>query len=449
MSTIFGNGPAGNGPAGSGPAGSGAPNGSGAPDGEPSAAWPSGAWPLGSWPLEGAHVGGGRNWEQPPPPPPAGPPTPSGMPKPHRRRRAGAAAVLAAAALAGAGIAWVARGGPSAGTGNTASETLTLSQLVARVNPAVVDVASVVDYGTAEQFGTGIVLTSSGEVLTNNHVVEGATSIKVTSVGNGQTYTATVVGYNATSDVAVLQLKGASGLTAATLGDSSQLAVGQGVVAFGNAGGKGGDPSTATGTITALNQSITAADQGTGTSEQLSGLIQTDANIQSGDSGGPLVTTNGSVIGMDTAASSNFQLQYGGNQVTQGYAIPINQAISIAKQIEAGQASSSVHIGASAFLGVELSPSYGSYGNYGNGFSGFAPSGATIAGVISGSPAAASGLSAGDTITSVGGQTVTSTSDLRTVMDKFHPGQTVKVTWVDAYGTSQTATVTLTNGPVG
>lgn len=394
-------------------------------------------------------AGDGRNWGQPPPPPPppSGVPAPGAAPapRPRRRRRGAALAVLGAAVLVSAGAAWAAKGGPGAAAGKTTSATLTLAQLEAKVDPAVVDVASVVDYGTAEQFGTGIVLSSSGEVLTNNHVVEGATSIKVTSVGNAKTYTATVVGYNATADVAVLQLKSASGLTTATLADSSKAAVGQAVVALGNAGGKGGDPTPATGTITALQQSVTAADGATGSSEQLSGMIQTDAGIQPGDSGGPLVTTNGSVIGMDTAASSNFTLGYGANQGTEGYAIPINKAVSIAKQIEAGQASSEVHIGPSGFLGVELSAS----SSYDNGFSGLSASGATIAGVVSGSPAASTGLSAGDTITSLGGHAVTSASSLRSVMDLFHPGQKVNVTWLDPYATSQSATVTLANGPVG
>ena len=387
--------------------------------------------------------GSERNWEQPPPPPPpAGAPAPL-SPGRRRHRRATAAAVLGAAVLAGLGAGWAAKGGPTNTTGSTASATLTLAQLEAKVNPAVVDVVSTLDYGSGEAAGTGIVLTSSGEVLTNNHVVEGATGIKVTDVGNGKTYTASVVGYSARADVAVLQLHGATGLTTATLGTSSPVALGESVVAFGNAGGLGGDPSTAAGTITALGQSITALDQAMGTSEQLSGLIETDANIQAGDSGGPLVNTSGEVVGMDTAASSSFQFEYGASQGTQGYAIPIDKALSIAKQIQAGRGSSTVHIGASAFLGVQLTPGY-SYG-----FPGSATTGATVGGVVSGSPAAKAGLSAGDTITSVGGRAVSSASNLRSVMDLFHPGQRVKVTWVDMYGAPSTTTLTLATGPTG
>ena len=189
----------------------------------------------------------------------------------------------------------------------TSQTALSASQIAARVDPGLVDVISTDGYQQATSEGTGIVLTSTGEVLTNNHVINGATSIKVVDVGNGKTYTAAVVGYDATQDVAVLQLQGASGLTTASLGDSSSVQTGDSVVALGNAGGKGGTPSVATGSVTALNQSITASDDLSGVSEQLTGLIETNADIQPGDSGGSLVNAYGEVIGMDTAASSACQ----------------------------------------------------------------------------------------------------------------------------------------------
>jgi S1-C subfamily serine protease len=307
-------------------------------------------------------------------------------------------------------------------------------------------VVSTLDYGEGEAAGTGIVLTSSGEVLTNNHVVDGATSIEVTDVGNGKTYSATVVGYDVTSDIAVLKLKDASGLVTATLGNSSTVALGQSVVGIGNAGGAGGTPSAATGTVTALGQDITAADESSGSSEQLTGLIETDADIQAGDSGGPLVNMSGQVVGVDTAGSSTFQLQPDGSQSgsgssSDGFAIPINQAASIAKEIESGQSSSSVHIGATAFLGVEVASTSGYSGSQ------FGISGATIEGVVSGSPAATAGLSQGDTITSIGGRAVSSSTSLRNVLVGFHPGQKVSISWVDSSGSSHTATVDLTSGP--
>ena len=201
------------------------------------------------------------------------------------------------------------------------------------MSPALVDINSTFGYQSAQGAGTGIVLTSNGEILTNNHVINGATKISVTDVGNGKTYNATVVGYDDSHDIAVLQLQGASGLQTAKIGDSSKAAVGEGVVAIGNAGGTGGTPSYAGGSITALNQSITASDDLDGASEQLHGLIEINADIQPGDSGGSLVNTAGEVIGIDTAASQGYSFQTSG---TQGYAIPINEALSIVQADRVG-----------------------------------------------------------------------------------------------------------------
>jgi S1-C subfamily serine protease len=348
------------------------------------------------------------------------------------------------------------------------------------VDPALVDVVSTLGNQGASAAGTGIVLTSNGTVLTNNHVIRGATSIKVTDVGNGRTYAAKVVGYDASKDVAVIQLQNASGLTTANLGDSSSVQAGDSVTALGNAGGKGGTPSVATGAVTALNQGITASDEGSGVnSEQLTGLIETNADIQPGDSGGALVNSYGQVIGMNTAASSGTQFQSeSGQSAAQAYAIPIDNAETIAKQVEAGQGSSTVHIGATAFLGIETdgsnsgsgSGSSGDSGGFGqgdgSGFGGFGDgsgfggqgdgsgsdgsgtsNGVTIAGTLSGSAAANAGLTAGDTITSVGGQAVSSTSDIQQALVKYHPGDKISVSWADQNGQSQTATVTLASGP--
>ena len=297
-----------------------------------------------------------------------------------------------------------------------------------------------------------------------------------------RTYTATVVGYDASHDVAVIQLQGASGLTTANLGNSSTVQVGDNVTALGNAEGKGGTPSVAPGTVTALNQSITASDELSSVSEQLTGLIETNAPIQPGDSGGSLVNAYGQVIGMDTAASSSDQTQGQSSTATQAFAIPINNALSIAHQIESGTTSATVHIGATAFLGVELqgdSSSSGSgsgsgsngFGGFGgsNGFGGFGGSngsngsngfggssgsgsqssqaGVTIAGTLSGSPAANAGLTQGDTITAIGGQSVASAEDISHALVKYHPGDSISIGWVDQSGQSQTTTVTLANGP--
>ncbi|MGD0603897.1 MAG: trypsin-like peptidase domain-containing protein [Streptosporangiaceae bacterium] len=334
-----------------------------------------------------------------------------------------------------------------AGTATATSKTvLSASQIAARVDPGLVDVVSTDGDEQATSAGTGIVLTSTGEVLTNNHVIEGATAIKVTDIGNGKTYTAKVVGYDATQDVAVIQLENASGLTVASLGDSSTVASGDTVVALGNAEGKGGTPSVASGTVTGLNESITASDELSGVSEQLTGLLETNADIQPGDSGGSLVNSYGQVIGMDTAASSGYSLQSPasqgstGSSTEQAYAIPINEALSIAKQIEAGTTSADVHIGATAFLGVEVQSASSSFG-------GQAASGVTVAGTLSGSPAANAGLTQGDVITAVAGQSIADSHALSQALVKYHPGDSISVTWTDTSGQSHTSTLTLASGP--
>jgi S1-C subfamily serine protease len=346
---------------------------------------------------------------------------------------------------------------PGGGTSNT---SINPSAIAAKVDPGLVDVNTVLGYQSAEAAGTGIVLTSNGEILTNNHVVEGATSIKVTDIGNGKTYTASVVGYDRTQDIAVLQLQGASGLTTEALGDSAKVAVGDAVVGIGNAGGAGGTPSAASGTVTALNQSITASDGSSGSSEQLTGLIQVNANIQSGDSGGALVNSAGQVIGVDTAASQGYQFSGGGGfggqgtnpgtnpgagSGNQGYAIPINQAITLAHQIIAGTSSSTVHIGTTAFLGVGVNDA----GQSQQGAPTGAASGAQIANTVPNGPAEAAGLQQGDVITAVNGQTIDSATALTNLMDTHHPGDKLSVTYTDTAGAQHTTTVTTIQGPVG
>jgi S1-C subfamily serine protease len=362
--------------------------------------------------------------------------------------------------------------GGSASSGNT--PTTSTESIAAKVDPALVDINSTFGYEDAKGAGTGIVLTPDGEILTNNHVIDLASAISVTDVGNGKTYPATVVGYDTTKDIAVLQLQGASGLQTAKLGDSSTAAAGDNIVAIGNAGGSGGTPSIAAGTITALDQSITAGDDLDGTSEKLAGLIQVDADVQPGDSGGSLVNSSGEVIGVDTAASEGFSFRGASTgQNSEGFAIPIDDAVALAKQIESGQGSSTVHVGPTAFLGVYISAGqtnssgggyggpgggysgggYGGYGGgysgggYGGGASGAASSGAAVAGVSSGGAADKAGLAAGDVITSIGGQSVDSASTLTKLIVGLKPGQSVTIGWDDAQGQAHTATVVLGTGP--
>lgn len=323
------------------------------------------------------------------------------------------------------------------GSGLNSLQSLDAQGIAAKVDPGLVDIDTTLGYANGRAAGTGMVLTPDGEVLTNNHVVEGATRIDVTDVGDGKTYQATVVGYDRSEDVAVLKLQGASGLSTVTTGDSAKVAAGDAIVGIGNAGGTGGTPSVAPGQVSALGQSITASDESSGSSEQLTGLIEVNANIQSGDSGGPLVNSSGQVIGMDTAASTGYRFGPRGGRGAggaTGFAIPINQALTVARQIESGAGSSTVHIGDSAFLGVSVADSGG---------------GAAVQDVVSGGPAAGAGLSAGDVITTIGGKTVDSANTLTTLLDRQHPGDNVTLTWLDASGAQQSSTVTLAKGPVG
>jgi S1-C subfamily serine protease len=318
--------------------------------------------------------------------------------------------------------------------GGSGANTPSQNAVAGRVSPALVDINTSLSYQNGEAAGTGIVLSGNGVVLTNNHVIEGATNISVTDIGNGKSYPGVVVGYDRTHDIAVVQIQGASDLTTARIGDSSKVAVGDKVIGLGNAGGLGGSPSAASGVITALNQAITATDDSNGTSEQLTGLIQTDANIQPGDSGGALVNSSGQVVGVDTAASSGFSFN---SQGGPGFAIPINEALAIANQIRSNQATPTVHLGPTAFLGVLVnSPSSGS-----------GQSGASLNQVVSGGPAAKAGLSTGDTITSLGGTSVNSPDSLTQIIARYHPGDRVAIGWVDPNGQTHQGTVQLSTGP--
>jgi S1-C subfamily serine protease len=296
----------------------------------------------------------------------------------------------------------------------------------------VVVINTNLSYSGASAAGTGMVISSSGEVLTNNHVIRGATSISVVDPSTGRRYAAHVVGYAIGADVAVLRLTNASGLTTVSLGSSAGVQQGDAVTAVGNAGGTG-RLVTASGTIRALGRAITVSDDSGGTAH-LTGLILTDADLQPGDSGGPLLDSSGRVIGIDTAASSNYSFQ---STSSEGYAIPISKALAIARQIEAGRSSSTVHIGSTAFLGVLVQPA----SRYADA------TGAVVVRVVAGGAAAKTGIEAGDTITRVGSRSVSSTTTIIAALQVKHPGDKVAITWVDRYGHSTTATVTLASGP--
>jgi len=333
---------------------------------------------------------------------------------------------------------------------NTGNNKIDVQAIANAVSPSVADISSKLQYQSATAEGTGIVISSSGLVLTNNHVVNGATRVTAQINGGGRAYTARVLGTDKTEDVALLRLQGASGLKAASIGDSSKVALGDAVVAIGNLFGQGGQPTATRGAITATNRTITAGDQGSGDTETLHGVLQTDARIGSGDSGGPLVNASGQVIGMDTAAASN-----NFNQAESiGFAIPINHALSIARQIAAGHDSSTIQIGLPAFLGVQVCNISDAAQCMSNGFGAgalgsIAPvkSGALVATALNGTPAQAAGISAGDVVTGLNGASVTSAQSLTKAMRSHRPGDKVSVTWVDINGQRHNATVTLITGP--
>jgi S1-C subfamily serine protease len=372
---------------------------------------------------------------------------------------------------------------PSTAPGTSASETAVLK----KVEPSLVIINTTLQYTSEQAAGTGMVLNSSGLVLTNNHVIENATKITATSVATGKTYPAVVVGYDVTGDVAEIQLQGASGLDPITAANSATVKSGISVVAMGNAEGQS-QIVPATGQVTGLNRTITASDQGgTVTSETLHGMIETNASIVAGDSGGPLANTAGQVIGMDTAGND---VSTPGQQSASGFAIPIKTAMAVGSRISAGDASSTIVIGYPPFIGIYIgqgtnpSPTaqanqeqnssggngFGGGGFGGNGFGGSgngnnascytsnanlsvpqtiasANSGTLVLGTICGSPAASAGLTAGSVITGVNGQTIGSPEDLTSVVSKYRPGTQISLTWVTPSGQTKTGTVTLTAGP--
>ena len=359
------------------------------------------------------------------------------------------------------------------GSGSSAS-TLNVADVRKKVDPGLVDISSTLRYNSETAEGTGMILSSTGLVLTNNHVIDGATNVSASLVADaGKKYQARVVGYDDTDDVALLQLVGASGLTTVKFGNSAQVRLGTRVLALGNAEGRGG-VTPAQGIINALNRSIQASDEGSGSSENLNHMLQTDAPIQQGDSGGALANNAGQVIGMITAANTSTSSQAGG---TLGFAIPINSALSIARQIAGGKGSSTVHIGLPGFLGVEVANSGSANprqqasdeeqsGRGGVSRAGHqaacqntnqqlnipasiapAASGALILGVLCGTPAQATGLAPGDVILSVDGQAVTTPGSLSGITDKYHPGVVVSVRWEGIGGARHTTSMRMSSGP--
>jgi serine protease Do len=299
----------------------------------------------------------------------------------------------------------------------------------AAVRPAVVQVTTRIDYQHVIGTGTGIIIDPGGVMLTNYHVVAGANT--VTGTVGGRDYPADLVGYDRKHDIAVLQLRGAGGLPTAPIGDSGQVVVGEPTVGLGNARGVGAPLTHETGPVTALNRTVTAEDSLTGSSEEVTGLIEVAADVRPGDSGGPLVNSAGQVIGVVNAASVNYQMGPAG----KGFAIPINEAMAVAGQIRSGAPSDAVHIGPPVLLGVGVSTQPRR-----------AP-GIAVRDVMHGGPADQAGVAIGDVIAVLDGRSLDSATTLTDVLDRHYPGDVVDVTWIDRSGQQRSGKVTLVPGP--
>ena len=319
------------------------------------------------------------------------------------------------------------------GSGSQAPVSLDPAAVAAKVDPAIVDVNTII--GSSQAAGTGQIISSSGEVLTNNHVVDGSSSIQVTVVSDGQTYTAHVIADDPSADIAVIQMEGASGLPTVTFASSSSLRVGQSVVALGNALGDGGAPRATSGSVTGLDQTITASEGG-GKSEQLNGMVQSDATIWPGDSGGPLVNAASQVVGMITAGEAQ---GFRSTSSNVAYAIPSDTILTIVNEIRAGQSNPDISYGQVGYIGVsartmdaQLAAQLGLN----------VSSGALVETVVPGGAAAGAGIARLSVITRVGDSTISTIDDLGTAVRSHKPGEKVSVTWVDQNGT-HTTTVTL------
>jgi S1-C subfamily serine protease len=366
-------------------------------------------------------------------------------------------------------------------SGSGASAAPLDPQAVAKkVEPGLVDITATLKYNGETAEGTGMIISASGLVLTNNHVIDQATKVQAALVIQGATssasYSAKVLGYDSADDVALLQLVGAAGLPVEQFGNSSQVSLGTPVLALGNAQGRGG-AKPAQGIINALDRSIQASDEGSNTTENLKHMLQTNARIQQGDSGGALANNAGQVIGMITAANTGSPRGAGTGSDsgggTLGFAIPINSALSIARQIVAGKPSATIYIGVPGFLGVEVATSDSESPRQqaadeikaGGTRSGspacqtsnaqpvvpqkVAPiaAGALIVGVLCDTAADAAHMVPGDVITAVNGQPITTPGSLTSTTTKYHPNEIVSVLWVSLDGAEHSTRMQLGQGP--
>jgi S1-C subfamily serine protease len=400
--------------------------------GLPTGWYPPPSYPPG-YPTPGQHYGSypppSSNWIYPPPPPITEPPKSNG-----RWGLLLVAAVLAfVLGVGGYAFAggWLGaapeptRTIPAAPSSSQTKPTTTSKAVTADQARGVVLIEAETAGGTA--FGTGMVLTADGKVLTNYHVVAGTTKVAATIAASGDTYSATVLGFDQTRDVALLQLKNATGLGTVTL-DRDPVNVGDAVAAVGNANG-GMKLVKAPGSVTGTDQPLTvSSDSPWGNSEDLNGLVATNAGAVPGDSGGPMFDAQNEVLGMTTAGSTKEHASY---------AIPIATAVAIVNQIETGQDAGTVRVGPAGYLGVRVQ---------GTSYTGAGSS--TVESVVAGGPAEKAGITPGSRLTRIGDTTINDQTNVANVIRAIEPGQQVTVWWITPKGNTTHAVVTAGASPV-
>lgn len=357
------------------------------------------------------------------------------------RRRRGLWALAASATVVASVAAFVGQGAEastpavSAATNASVAADLSASEIAARYDSAIVDIHTVLDGGAGA--GSGIIIDADGTIVTNYHVVENARSIEVTVSNSSETYDATLVGADETHDIAVLQAEDADGLETVTVGDSDEVDVGDRVVAIGNASDAAGDPTVTEGAVAALAQTISVQSD-YGDVDQLSDLIQTTAQLEPGNSGGPLFDATGAVIGINAAANVD---RFGDVASAEGYSIPIDTVMDVVEQIESGESSETVRVGARGYLGVVLEASARVGPSRGT-------AGVLVGGVEDGSAADEAGIVSGDRIVAIDDQDVTSSTDVSDAISTKEPGDEITVSWLDQSGEQHQATIELGTSPI-
>lgn len=358
------------------------------------------------------------------------------LPLVHRSLLVVLAAALLVASGAGGVLALARRPLPSAGLYSVAARAaahlpaLLADRITRRIAPAVVDVSSLVitPQGMADVAGTGMLVSKTGLIVTNNHVVEEATRIWVTLPSEDLRYKARFLGADPVDDVAVLSIATGRRLPTVTLGDSRRLSVGAAVLAFGNSLGAGGLAARSHGSVTALRQQINATSETGADAEHLRGMIETDVPITPGESGGPLVDNRGRVVGMDTAAlPASAALK-----VPLAFAIPARRVVRIIHDVVSGREGGGVVLGPPPYLGIE-----GTSTRYG----------VRVVGVEPATPAATAGLRPGDLLVSFDGRHVTTMDELAALIDRERPGRYVRLAYRSHRERLRTARVRIATGP--